>query len=66
MSPDTIPLPERAPEALALEGLLKWTREDYGEGFESLVIMDLMTLARAHLEVSLLDIIEIVALDWSK
>lgn len=66
MSPDTIPRPPRNPLCIALDNLLKFTREDFGEGFEAALILDLMLAAQAQPTKAFEDIIDGVALDWSK
>lgn len=62
--------PPRDKVCLAIEGMLRWIREDYGEGFEAVLIRDILMVALAwdgptHDE-GLLLLINQVALDWSK
>lgn len=57
---------EPDPLAVSIDALLKWVREDYGSGFESLVIKELMELARHRPQWPLQAVIDAIALDWSK
>lgn len=58
--------PNPRAESVAILGLLKWLKEDYGDNMQDLVIIDLMELARAQPDMPLLDVIQHIALDWAK
>ena len=54
------------PIQIALDSLFAWIREDYGDNFEGLVTHDLLRLARAVPDMEIEDVIQNIALDWSK
>lgn len=63
--------PPRDKVCLAIEGMLKWIGEDYGEGFEAALIRDILMGAMDfkgfnYSEQNVLLVLDQVALDWSK
>ena len=57
---------EKHPTVEALENLFKWIEEDYGPHTIACVVADMMMCVRAFPEKSIDDIIDEIALDWSK
>ena len=60
--------PPRDKVCLAIEGMLKWIEQDYGEGFEPALIRDILMGAMGvkYSEENMLFVLDKVALDWSK
>ena len=54
------------PLGTGIERLMKWVGEDFGESIYPALVADLMLLTRERPDISLLDIITHVALDYSK